>query len=143
MMKYRVKIVGPYLGLLILISVLLLVPFATSFLYGKLWFILFSVFLFLLVETLMISSLFGYARLEETTLYIRFGFFVHKKISYHRIKSMEKKKGYFRESLFSLNTSMEYIRIEYDENKFITVSIRNSEEFICNLKSKIENKVEE
>lgn len=143
MMKYRVKIVGPYLGLLILISILLLVPFATSFLYGKLWFILFSVLLFLLVEVLMISSLFGYARLEETTLYIRFGFFVHKKISYHRIKSMEKKKGYFRESLFSLNTSMEYIRIEYDENKFITVSIRNSEEFICNLKSKIENKVEE
>lgn len=143
MMKYRVKIAGSYLAILILASLLLLIPFATSFLYRKLWFLLFSIFLFLAAEGIMISTLFGYARLDSSALYIRFGFFTHKKIAYSRIKKIERKKGLlFCESLLSLNTAAEYIRIEYDEKNYLTISIRNSEDFMEKLRNKTENKME-
>lgn len=138
-MKYRVKLTAFYLTVLIAASILFVIPLATSFIYRKLWFILFSVFLFLIAELLMISTLFGYVRLDETALYIRFGFFARKKIAYSRIRHIEKKQGLFRESLFSLNTAKEYIRIDYGESKFLTVSIRQPDDFIEKLKNKMES----
>ncbi len=94
----------------------------------------------LLVIYFLISPLFGYAEPREETLFIKYGFILKKEIPYNRIRSAEKGRRWYSESMISLKNSFEHVNIKYNSFDVTTVSVNDNDAFINELNSKINQK---
>ena len=87
----------------------------------------------LFVNYFFFSSLFGYVELRETELFIRYGFILKKTIPYAKIRSAEKERKFYCESMMALKNSLEHVNIKYNTYDVTTVSVADNDTFIAEL----------
>jgi uncharacterized membrane protein YdbT with pleckstrin-like domain len=91
----------------------------------------------LFITYFFISPFFGYVELRETSLFIKYGFFLKKEISYHKIRDVQKEKRFYSESMISLKNAFEHVNIKYNAFDVTSISIVESEAFLQELEKRI------
>jgi len=86
--------------------------------------------LFVFVNYFFVSPLFGYVELRETELFIKYGFFLKKTIPYAKIRSAEKERKFYCESMMALKNALEHVNIKYNTYDVTTVSVEDNDAFI-------------
>lgn len=90
----------------------------------------------LFVSYFFVSPFFGYAELRETTLFIRFGFFLRKEIPYRQIREVRKERKFYSESMMSLKNAFEHVNIKYNAFDVTTVSVKDNDELMRELNAR-------
>lgn len=93
-----------------------------------------------LVVLLLVSPLFGYVELREKTVLIRYGIFLKREIEYSKIRSLERRRSVCSESMLSLKNSLEHVNIKYNKFDQTSVSVKNNDELIREIKARISAK---
>ena len=93
----------------------------------------------LFVLYFLVSPLFGYVELRESSLFIKYGFFLKKEIPYHKIRGVEKERKFYSESMMSLKNSFEHVNIKYNTFDITAVSVKDNSAFISELLEIIKN----
>jgi membrane protein YdbS with pleckstrin-like domain len=133
--KYKPLIDKLYMTILIIIAVLLIsVTVAAAFAPIALLIVL-PIDLFVIYH--VISPLFGYVELRESSLYIRYGLILSKEIPYGRIRGVSKGRGFYSESMLSLKNALDHVNIKYNIFDMTTVSVRDNDSFINDLSERI------
>jgi membrane protein YdbS with pleckstrin-like domain len=133
--KYKPLIDKLYMTILIIIAVLLSsVTVAAAFAPAALLIVL-PIDLFTIYH--VISPLFGYVELRESSLYIRYGLILSKEIPYGRIRNVSKGRGFYSESMLSLKNALDHVNIKYNTFDMTTVSVRDNDSFINDLSERI------
>ncbi len=136
-MKFKAEIGKYYIISLSVVSILILFPLIISLIILDIAAIIsFSIF-FVIMEVILISPIFGYVRLDDDFLYIKYGLILRKHIPYEIIVGLEKEHKLYSESLISLKTSIEHVRIKYNTYDNTTVSVKNMDQFIEEVNQKI------
>ena len=71
----------------------------------------------------LISPLFGYAELRESSLFIKFGFFMKREIPYSKIRGISCARKWYSDSMLSLKNSMEHLNIKYNSFDMVSISV--------------------
>ncbi len=82
------------------------------------------------VAFLLISPIFGYAELRESTLFIKYGLILKKEIPYDKIRGAEIKRSFYSESMLALKNSFEHINVKYNSFDVTSVSVVTNREFL-------------
>lgn len=85
----------------------------------------------------LISPLFGYVELRESTLFIKYGFLIKREIPYDKIRDTVKEHRFISESMLSLKNAFEHVNIKYNTFDVTTVSVTDNDAFIAELKARI------
>ena len=80
-----------------------------------------------LIAYFLVTPLFGYVELRESSVFIRFGFFMTREISYDRVRGVAKARKFYSDSMVSLKNSMEHVNIKYDRFDMVSVSVVDNE----------------
>lgn len=91
----------------------------------------------LLVLYVLISPLFGYVELGESSLVIKYGFFLKKEISYTSIRDITRERKFYSDSMLSLKNSLDHVNIKYNKFDVTSVSVKSNDEFIAELEKRI------
>ena len=91
----------------------------------------------------MVSSLVAYVELRENTLFIKFGCILKREIPYDKIIDIKKDRRVITYSMLAIKNSLEHIDIKYNKYDFVTVSVKDNDKFIKDLKSKMNSKTNE
>lgn len=83
-----------------------------------------------------ITTLFGYAELRDSGLFIKYGFIMKKEIPYDKIREIEKERAIISPSIVSIKNALDHINIKYNAFDVTTLSLRDSDEFIQELNKK-------
>ena len=92
----------------------------------------------LFVIYFLISPLFGYVELRQSSVYIRFGLIMKREIPYEKIRGAVKVRKLYSDSMVSLKNSIEHVNIKYNTFDIISVSVVDNGEFIAQLQSCID-----
>ena len=90
----------------------------------------------LLLFVPVLSPLFGYAELREECLFIRFGLLIKREIPYPVIRKTAKENKIYSDAMLSLKTAKEHVNISYNSFDLISISVKNSEDFLRELDKK-------
>ena len=90
-----------------------------------------------IVVYLLVSPLFGYVELRESSLYIKFGFILKREIPYSKIRGLEKTNKLYADSMLSLKNAIEHINIKYNTFDVTTVSVVLNDELFRELTERI------
>ena len=93
----------------------------------------------LFVGYFLISPLFGYVQLLDDGLLIKYGLILKKHIPYGKIRSLEKTRGIYSESMMSLKNAIEHVNIKYNKFDVTTVSVVGNDELIKELEERCAN----
>lgn len=91
----------------------------------------------LFVLYVLISPLFGYVELGESSLVIKYGFFLKKEIPYTSIRDITRERKFYSDSMLSLKNSLDHVNIKYNKFDVTSVSVKNNDEFIAELEKRI------
>ena len=92
--------------------------------------------IFLFVLYFFISPFFGYVEFRDHSLLIRYGFFMKREILYHKIRSVQKERKWYCESMLSLKNALEHVNIKYNTFDVTTISVIDNDGWICELKKR-------
>lgn len=81
----------------------------------------------------LITTLFGYAELRESSLFIKYGFIMSKEIPYDKIRGVEKERSIISTSTLSIKNALDHVNIKYNKFDVTTVSIDDNDDFINEL----------
>ena len=87
----------------------------------------------LLTTYFLITTLFGYAELRESSLYIKYGFIMSKEIPYDKIRGVEKERSIISTSTLSIKNALDHVNIKYNRFDVTTVSLDDNDGFINEL----------
>ena len=87
----------------------------------------------LLTTYFLITTLFGYAELRESSLYIKYGFIMSKEIPYDKIRGVEKERSIISTSTLSIKNALDHVNIKYNRFDVTTVSLDDNDDFINEL----------
>ena len=93
--------------------------------------------IFLFTNYFFISSLFGYVELRERELFIKYGFFLKRSIPYAKIRSLQKERKFYTDSILSLKNAMEHVNIKYNSFDVTAVSVTDNDALIAAVNEKI------
>ena len=130
-LRYKPKVDGLFFAVFIPTTVMLIGGMVLSFFEPTALFIMIPVFVF--SEYFLISPLFGYVELRENELLIKYGFFMKKEIPYSKIRSAEKQRKWYSETMLSLKNSMEHVNIKYNTFDVTAVSVKDNDGFLIEL----------
>ncbi len=85
----------------------------------------------------LVSPLIGYVELRQETMFIKYGFILKKEIPYTKIRDVKKERKFYSESMISLKNAIEHVNIKYNNFDVTTVSVKDNDAFIIELKSRI------
>lgn len=85
----------------------------------------------------LVSPIFGYVELRESTLFIKYGFILKREIPYNKIRGIEKKRKFYCESMMSLKNSFEHIDIKYNSFDVTSISVSENDKFIKELNERL------
>jgi hypothetical protein len=88
-----------------------------------------------------ITTLFGYAELRESSLYIRYGFIMTKEIPYGKIRGIERERRIISPSILSIKNALDHVNIKYNAFDVTTLSVKKSDEFIDDLNERCGKKL--
>ena len=89
------------------------------------------------VEYFFVSPLFGYVELREDHLFIKYGFFLKKSIKYSSIRDIRSERTALSDTLFSLKSSLDHLRIMYNRFDYTVVSVKDNEKLSEEVKKRI------
>ena len=89
----------------------------------------------LLTFYFLLAPLFGYVELRENSLFIKFGLILKREIPYSKIRGVIKERSFISETMLSLKSSCEHVKIKYNTYDVITVSVVGNDDFIKELES--------
>ena len=92
--------------------------------------------IFLFTNYFFISSLFGYVELRERELFIKYGFFLKRSIPYAKIRSLQKERKFYTDSILSLKNAMEHVNIKYNSFDVTAVSVTDNDALIVAINEK-------
>ena len=92
--------------------------------------------IFLFTNYFFISSLFGYVELRERELFIKYGFFLKRSIPYAKIRSLQKERKFYTDSILSLKNAMEHVNIKYKSFDVTAVSVTDNDALIVAINEK-------
>jgi len=78
----------------------------------------------------LISPLFGYVELRESTVFIKYGFILKREIPYARIRALVRARGVYSESMLSLKSALDHVNIKYNVYDVTCVSVKGNDELI-------------
>lgn len=137
MIKYRPKLDKMYWILLGITDGVCCVPLlVVSLLDPAALFI--SVPTVIFVNYFFVSPLFGYVALLEDGLFIKYGFILKKSIPYGRIRELKTERRYYSETILSLKNALDHVLIKYNRFDVTVVSVKENEDFVKEVKSRIE-----
>ena len=137
MIKYRPKLDKMYWILLGIADGVCCVPLlVVSLLDPTALFI--SVPTVIFVNYFFVSPLFGYAELREDGLFVKYGFFLKKHIPYGMIRELKMERRFYSESMMTLKNAMDHVVIKYNRFDVTVVSVKENEDFVKEVKSRIE-----
>ncbi|MBQ8584585.1 MAG: PH domain-containing protein [Clostridia bacterium] len=90
----------------------------------------------LFLNYFFISPLFGYVELREEDVLIKYGLIIKRIIPYSKIRSAEKKRRFYSDSILSLKNSFEHVDIKYNSFDVTAVSVRDNDKFIDELEKR-------
>lgn len=85
----------------------------------------------------VLSSAVGYAELRESTLFVKFGFFLTREIPYSKIRGLSRERKFYSDSMLSLKNTLEHINIKYNRFDIISVSVVDNDSFSTELERRI------
>lgn len=85
----------------------------------------------------LFSSLVAYVEFKDEVLFIKFGFFLKKEIPYSNIRDVVKERKFYSVSMMAIKNSLNHLNIKYNKFDIVTVSLKDEEEFIYELKRRI------
>ena len=132
--RYKPKVDGLFLWIFIPTNLFLIGGVALAFLEPTALFVMLPVFL--LSEYFLISPLFGYVELRESTLFIKYGFFMKKEIPYSQIRAVEKERKWYSETMMSLKNSLEHVNVKYNSFEVTAVSVVDNDGFLIELEKR-------
>ena len=91
----------------------------------------------LFVLYVLISPLFGYVELDESSLVIKYGFFLKKEIPYTSIRDITRERKFYSDSMLSLKNSLDHVNIKYNKFDITSVSVKSNDELIAELEKRI------
>lgn len=94
----------------------------------------------LLTTYFLITTLFGYAELRESSLYIKYGFIMSKEIPYDKIRGIEKERSVISTSILSIKNALDHVNIKYNKFDVTTISLDDNDGFIRELNERCDNK---
>jgi hypothetical protein len=77
--------------------------------------------------------------LRENSIFVKFGFFVKREISYSKIRDAVKVRKFYSDSMISLKNSFEHVNVKYNTFDILTLSVKGNDEFIDEIKARIKN----
>ncbi|MBR5139631.1 MAG: PH domain-containing protein [Clostridia bacterium] len=86
----------------------------------------------------LFSSLFAYAELRESALFIKFGFIIKKEIPYDMIRGLERERKFYSDSMLSIKNSLDHVNIRYNRFDMVSVSVKDNDKFIAQLEALID-----
>ena len=92
--------------------------------------------IFLFTNYFFISSLFGYVELRERELFIKYGLFLKRSIPYAKIRSLQKERKFYTDSILSLKNAMEHVNIKYNSFDVTAVSVTDNDDLIAAINEK-------
>ncbi len=98
-------------------------------------FIVFAVDLAVLY--LLISPLFGYVELRESSLYIKYGLLLKKEIPYAKIRGASAERKLYSDSMLSLKNAFPHVNIKYNAFDTTTVSVVGNDSLLKELNKRI------
>ena len=84
----------------------------------------------LLTFYFLLSPLFGYVELRESSLFIKYGLILKREIPYDKVRGAEKVRKFYSESMMSLKNSFEHVNIKYNSFDVTSVSVVENDNFI-------------
>lgn len=139
-MKFKTKF-DLFHIMILLITELIMLPFVIISLIDKSYgAAIISAIPGILIALLWISMASAYAVLEDDSLFIKYGFVFKKRIPYNKIRSIEKKKKWYSESLLGMKNSLVHVDIKYNTYDITCVSLKDNDLFIDELTKRIEEK---
>lgn len=87
----------------------------------------------LFVIYFLISPLFGYVELGESSVLIRYGFFMKREIAYDKIRGVSPQRKFYADSMLSLKNSFDHINIKYNTFDITSVSVVGNAELMAEL----------
>lgn len=122
---YRLAIVLPTELVMLALTVTMAILEPTSLFY--------DIPVLLFVNYFVISPMTGYVELREEGLYIRFGFFMKREIPYAKVRGIAKEHKFYADSMLALKGSLDHINVKYNKFDLVSISIKNTDEFIAEL----------
>lgn len=83
-----------------------------------------------------ISPLFAYAELRESSLFVKFGFFMKKEIPYISIRGISKENKFYADSMLSIKNSLNHINVKYNKFELVSISVADNEKFVEELEKR-------
>jgi len=130
----------PYIDKLfwiILIPTVLLLIAVTALSCGELIPLLLLLAIDIFTLYFLISPLFGYVELRESSVFIKFGFIMKREIPYSKIRGITKVRKFYADSMMSLKNSFEHINIKYNTFDIVSISVIDNNGFIDELNLKL------
>ena len=98
---------------------------------------------FVFVNYFLLSPAFGYVELREEGVFIKFGFFMKRHISYSAVRGLSKESKFYADSMLSLKNSLDHVNIKYNRFDMVSVSVVGNDELISEIAERagISNKI--
>jgi hypothetical protein len=133
--RYKPLFDRVYLAIWIPLMLFMLVMTAFSFSEPVALWIMIPTDLFVLY--FFVSPLFGFVELKDSSVFIKFGFFMTREIPYAKIRGLKKERKFYSESMTSLKNALEHVNIKYNNFDVVTVSVKDNDDFLRELLERI------
>ena len=84
----------------------------------------------------LVTPLFGYVELREEELLIKYGILMKKTIPYSKIRSVEKGRRWYSESMMSLKLALDHVIVKFNTFDLTTVSVKDNDGLMLDLKGR-------
>ena len=89
----------------------------------------------------LITTLFGYVELQESSLFIKYGFIMSKEIPYDKIRGVEKERSIISTSTLSIKNALDHVNIKYNTFDLTTVSLKEFDSFLEELNKRCDGRL--
>ena len=90
----------------------------------------------LFVLYFLVSPLFGYVELRESSVFIKFGLLLKREVPYSKIRGFSKERRFYSDSMLSLKNSLEHVNIKYNTFDIVSVSVRDNDALIREIEAR-------
>lgn len=134
--RYKPKFDKLYLWILISTALFILTLTTVTAIFEPIT-LFYTVPLSLLVSYFLITPAFGYAELRESTLFVKFGFFMKREIPYEKIRGVEENRKFYSDSMLSLKNSLDHLNVKYNRFDVLSISVKENDGFKRELELRI------
>ena len=134
--RYKPKFDKLYLWILISTALFILTLTTVTAIFEPIT-LFYTVPVSMLVSYFLITPAFGYAELRESTLFVKFGFFMKREIPYEKIRGVVENRKFYSDSMLSLKNSLDHLNVKYNRFDVLSISVKENDDFKRELELRI------